>query len=167
MRQLPLIKERRVHIAIMRKSWGLTEKIRSGEKTIESRWYLHKNLPWNNIEKGDLIYFKNSGEPINLQARAGEVLHFDNLTPDKVKEILHQYGQADGLDIGELDRFYELFKDKKYCLLIFLREIKTIEPFEINKKGFGAMTAWITIDNIEKIKKVCKENYKQVSLLRR
>lgn len=27
------------HVAIMRKSWGLTDKILSGQKKIESRWY--------------------------------------------------------------------------------------------------------------------------------
>jgi len=27
------------HIAIMKKSWRLTEKILAGEKTLETRWY--------------------------------------------------------------------------------------------------------------------------------
>jgi len=27
------------HVAIMRKAWGLTDKILSGQKKIESRWY--------------------------------------------------------------------------------------------------------------------------------
>lgn len=32
------------HVAIMKKSWGLTRKILSGEKTIESRWYRFRRL---------------------------------------------------------------------------------------------------------------------------
>jgi len=42
---------------------------------------------------------------------------------------------------------------KNYCLLVFLKNPQAIEPFEIDKTGFGAMAAWITIDNIEKIKR--------------
>ncbi|MDO8559127.1 MAG: hypothetical protein Q7R84_02240 [bacterium] len=38
------------HLAIMKKSWGLTEKILSGQKKIESRWYLSKRSPWDTIE---------------------------------------------------------------------------------------------------------------------
>jgi len=36
----------RVHVAIMRKGWGLTGKILTGEKTIESRWYMNRYRPW-------------------------------------------------------------------------------------------------------------------------
>jgi len=33
------------HVAIMKKSWKLTEKILSGEEKIESRWYKSKYSP--------------------------------------------------------------------------------------------------------------------------
>lgn len=52
------------HIAIMRKSWGLTSKILSREKKIESRWYNSKYPPWNRIKKGEIVWFKDSGEPV-------------------------------------------------------------------------------------------------------
>jgi len=39
------------HLAIMRKSWGLTDKILNGRKKIESRWYFVKYRPWDSIEK--------------------------------------------------------------------------------------------------------------------
>lgn len=167
MRQLPLISRRRTHIAIMRKSWGLLEKIRSGEKTIESRWSLHRISPWNEIEKGDTIYFKDSGQPVTLSAVADKVAQFEELTPVKVGEILHQYGQKDGLDVGELDQYYEQFKNKRYCILIFLKDIRKIEPFYLNKKGFGTMSSWITVDDIERVKIVKTAEFKQASLLRK
>ena len=145
---------KKIHIAIMRKSWGLTQKILSGEKTIESRWYLNRCKPWNDINPGDIIYFKDSGEPVKIQAEVEKVLQFQDLTPEKVKEILNQYAKSDGLGTSkeEIDPFFEMFKNKKYCLLIFLINPKTIEPFEINKSGFGAMTAWITVENLNVVK---------------
>lgn len=145
---------RKVHIAIMRKSWGLTQKILSGEKTIESRWYMNRYKPWGNIDCGDTIYFKDSGEPVRIQATVDKVIQIEDLTPKKVRKILNQYAKADGLGVDKSDitTYFERFKNKKYCLLIFLKDPKEIEPFEIDKSGFGAMAAWLTVDNLDKIK---------------
>lgn len=140
------------HLAIMKKSWGLTEKILAGQKRIESRWYQTKRSPWGEINAGDTIYFKNSGELVSLKAGVGKVISFSDLTPPKVKWILDRYGDDDGIEEDKVEYFFNLFKNKRYCLLVFLKNPKRIEPFEVNKTGFGAMTAWITTDNIDKIK---------------
>lgn len=140
------------HIAIMKKSWGLTQKILSGQKKIESRWYKSKRAPWEKIIRGDIVYFKNSGEPVSVRAEVEKIISFSDLTPQKVKDILDEYGKDDGIDENKLKDFFELFKDKKYCLLIFLRHPKAIAPFQINKTGFGMMSAWLTVENIDKIK---------------
>ena len=140
----------------MRKSWRLTKKILSGQKKIESRWYKARYPPWNTIKPGDIIYFKNSGEPVTIKAEVSKVIQFSDLNPKKVKCILNKYGQQDGLGIEEIPKFFEIFKDKKYCILIFLKNPQKIKPFEIDKTGFGMMAAWISIDNIDKIKKIFK-----------
>ncbi len=105
---------KKIHIAIMRKSWGLTQKILSGEKTIESRWYMNRYKPWGNINPGDTVYFKDSGEPVTIETTVDNVIQFDNLTPQKVKEILDKYAQADGLgvDKDKIDSYYQLFRNK-------------------------------------------------------
>ncbi len=141
------------HLAIMRKSWGLTEKILNGSKKIESRWYLTKRKPWDFIKKGDTVYFKDSGQSVKLKAEVGRVMQFSGLNPVKVKELLDEYGDDDGLEKSKIPEFFERFKDKKYCILIFLKNPLEIYPFEIDKKGFGIMSAWISVDDIRKIKK--------------
>jgi ASC-1-like (ASCH) protein len=140
------------HVAIMRKSWGLVPKILSGEKIIESRWYKNKAAPWGKINTGDVVYFKNTGEAVSVRADVSKVLSFEDLTPDKVREILEKYGKDDGID--DIEKYYEMFKEKKYCLLIFLGRSLKVDPFWINKKGFGAMAAWICVEDINKIKVV-------------
>lgn len=141
------------HIAIMRKSWGLTEKILSGEKKIESRWYETRRAPWGRIHAGETVYFKNSGEPVNIKAAVSKVLQFDNLTPKKVRELLKKYGKADGIEKNKEHKFFKRFKNKKYCLLIFLKNPRKIKSFEVDKRSFGMMTAWISVPKIGKIKK--------------
>ena len=137
----------------MKKSWGLTDKILDGQKKIESRWYSVKCKPWDNIKKGEIVYFKDSGGPVRIKAVVNKVMQFADLTPKKVKEILDKYGRDDGLEKKRIPEFFERFRDKKYCILIFLKNPQEIKSFEIDKTGFGVMSAWIAIDDIAKIKK--------------
>ncbi len=141
-----------IHIAIMKKSWGLTSKIITGQKKIESRWYKLKYSPWGKIEKGDTVYFKNSGELVSIKSEVKKVIQFTELNRKRVKDILGKYGKNIGINKSDFAKFSGKFRDKEYCILIFLKNPKKIKPFQINKKGFGAMSSWITVKNIEDIK---------------
>ncbi len=141
------------HVAIMKRSWRLTQKILTGQKVIESRWYMTRHSPWDKIRSGETVYFKDSGEPVTINAEVEKVVQFSDLSPKKVKEILERYGSEDGLTKKDIPRFFEMFKDKRYCILIFLREPKKIKPFDVDKTGFGSQSAWITVENMENIKK--------------
>jgi hypothetical protein len=144
------------HLAIMKKSWGLTRKILTGQKKIESRWYKLKYPPWDKIKSDETVYFKNSGEPVAIRAKVDKIIQFSSLTPEKVKEILYKYGKDDGIGTDEIPKFFEMFKDKKYCMLIFLKNPQEVEPFEIDKTGFGAMSSWLIVKDINEIKKASK-----------
>lgn len=140
------------HLAIMKKSWGLTKKILRGEKTAESRWYKRKYSPWNRVRIGDTIYFKDSGKPVIVKAEVTKVFQFDNLNPTKTRKILAEYGRA---DLGTNEIMPEIRKyvaGKNCCILVFFNKVERVKPFNINKTGFGAMSAWITVDNINKLK---------------
>jgi len=155
MKQLSLTSQKRVHVAIMRKSWELTSKILTGEKTIETRWYQSRHKPWDQVNQGDVIYFKDSGEPVKIMATIRKTLRFEDLNPKKVKAILKRFAKPGGLGVEpqDLGKYYQRFRDKKYCLVIFLKDIKKVKPFEIDKSGFGTMTAWLIVDDISRIKK--------------
>lgn len=140
------------HIAIMKKEWGLTDKILSGKKTVESRWYKFKRPPWERVQAGDVVYFKDTAGPVRAKAEVAKVLQFANLTPQKTEEILRQYGQADLGAEEIMPQIRQYVQGKNYCLLVFLKNPRKVEPFNINKAGFGAMAAWLTIDDINKIK---------------
>ena len=135
------------HIAILAKQRKLLDKIISGEKTIESRWYKFKKTPYGIAKAGDTIYFKDSGEPVTVKAVIDRVLFF-NLNHSDVAEVIQNYGKQ--ICLQETNP--EKYKQYKYCSLIFLKNVKKIEPFQINKKGFGLMAAWISVENIARIK---------------
>lgn len=137
------------HLAILNKRLNLLQKIISGEKTIESRWYVNRKAPYGCIKNGDIVYFKNSGEPVTVKAAVGGVLQFDSLDDTKVMQILKEYGERLGVD----ESYASNIKGKKYCVLVFLENVKEIKQFNIDKKGYGMMNAWISVDNMDKIKK--------------
>ena len=139
------------HLAVMQKKRGFIEKILNGQKTIESRWYMRKYAPWNIIARGESVYFKNSGEKVQLRADVSKVVQFSDLNQEKIRDILQNFGDKIGLENSKY--FFETVKYKKYCILIFLKNVKEVSPFKINKKGFGAMASWICIESINKIKK--------------
>ena len=137
----------------MKKSWGLTKKILTGQKRIESRWYSTRYPPFDRIKKGDVVYFKDSGEPVTIKAEVSGVIQFSGLTSQKVKAILEKYGTHDGIEKNELGKYYRMFRNKKHCILIFLEKPVSVKPFKVDKKGYGMMSSWISIENIDDIRK--------------
>jgi ASC-1-like (ASCH) protein len=138
------------HLAILRKSWNLSQKILDGRKTIESRWYVTKRAPFDRIDAGETIYFKESGEPVRIKAQVSDVKQFVDLDVEKIRKIFEEYSGICPIDSEDS---IERNKDKRYCVLVFLMNPKAIKPFEINKKGYGIMSAWICINKIDDIKK--------------
>jgi hypothetical protein len=129
------------HVAIMKASWRMTEKIARGEKTIESRWLRHKASPWNKVSVDDRIFFKDSGKPVRVVARVSRVECIENVNGP---ELIARYGKELCLSTPP--------SNKNVVILIFLKDPKCVKPFSINKKGFGAMSAWITVKDIDDIR---------------
>jgi len=140
------------HLAIMKKSWGLIPKILNGTKNIESRWLKNKSAPWDKVKASDTVYFKNSGELIVVKAKVSKVLQFDKLNPRRVEELLNKFHRPDGIEKNKIDYYYKLFKDKKCCILVFLKNPQKVKPFSINKSGFGSMSSWMAVSNIKNIR---------------
>ncbi len=137
------------HVAILKKEWKFLDKILAGKKTVESRWYVSKSAPWNRISAGDIIFFKESGSPVTVKAGVEKVLQ-EELTPMRVKELMEKYGKA--ICVRDEAEFIKNNEKKKYCVLVFLKDVEKVEPFDINKKGFGLMSAWLCVDDIANVK---------------
>ena len=144
------------HVAILTRKYKYIEKILNKEKTVESRWYVNKIVPWDRIKKGDTVYLKNTGEPVTAKAIVSKVLFFKDLSKEKILEIYESYGREIIPEAAESD--FALYaqekysKKKKYCILIFLNNPERIKPFNINKTGFGNACAWMIVKDIDKIK---------------
>ncbi len=139
------------HIAIMNKSWKLIAKILRCEKTIESRWYKHKIAPWGRISCGDMIYFKDAGEPVTARARVLKVLQFEQYNENTLREMIDEYYDEVRF-VSSKEEVFQWALNKKHCILIFLADAVDITPFNIDKKGFGNACAWMCVGDIDKVK---------------
>jgi len=131
------------HVAIM--SQGVIPLIISGKKSIESRWYLKRNVPWDRISRGDEVYFKEVGGKVKVKAIVDDVKQFILNRKETVDEIIESYGEGIGV-------FNESWYSKRYCVLVFLIKINEIKPFSINKKGYGSASAWMCVENIDSVR---------------
>ena len=86
------------------------------------------------------------------RARVSNVLQFDDLTPHRVGEILSEYGSADGITLDELSQYRSMFQHKRYCVLVFLDHIEPVEPFQIDKTGYGLQAAWLSMPSVEAVR---------------
>ena len=154
-----------VHIAIMKKSWGLTQKILSGEKTIETRWYKHKSKPWDCINKEETIYFKDSGEPVTAKATISKIEQFENLDSRKRNNLLKKYSQKDLGTTRITNEIAEYVDNKKYAIIIHLKNPKAIKPFNIDKTDFGMMSAWLCVDDLSEI--IVKDGIDEIKGIRK
>ncbi len=139
------------HVAIMNKKLGSIDKILSGDKTIESRWLKNRSAPYGKVTIGDTVYFKDSGGLVRAKATVYKVVQFNNLTPITDKKIISKYGNKGRIFLQELSDLSWL-KAKKYCVLIWLKDPYKVTPFKVDKTGFGVSSAWITVENIAKIR---------------
>ncbi|MEA3430858.1 MAG: hypothetical protein U9R08_06290 [Nanoarchaeota archaeon] len=126
----------------MKKEWKLVDKIFNGLKTVESRWYKYKRDPWMKVSKGDVIYFKEG--LVRAKAVVSDVMFFSDLDYVKVKEIIGKYHKQLGVDLD----YYETVKDKKYCILVFLKNVEAVSEFNIDKTGYGNMCAWMCVEDV-------------------
>lgn len=136
------------HLAILKKSHRILDKILTGEKTIESRWYKTRRAPWGRINKGDLVYFKNSGEDVSVVAKVSKVEEYE-VGPAEIYTLLEKHFSQLGVGM----EYYETIKNQKYCILVHLEKVCFVNPFPVDKTGYGNMSAWISLPDIRQIRK--------------
>ena len=126
------------HLAILRQPFF--DMVLNGEKTIESRWSMNKIAPYNKVNVGDKILLKLTGHPVTATAKVQDVKYYE-LTPEIVEDIRIKYGKQIGTD--KFEDWDSTFQ-KKYCTLIWLEDVKTINPLEVPRSN-GA--GWIVLKN--------------------
>lgn len=105
--------------------------ILDGSKTIESRFSMNKIAPYNKVNIGDEILLKETGKDVTASAIVKMVKYYE-LTPEIVEDIRIEYGKEIGIDKFE---DWQTTLTKKYCTLIWLKDVKRIEPIKVPRSN--------------------------------
>ncbi len=101
--------------------------------------------------RGDTLYFKDSGAPVTLKGMVTKVLQFEVRYDDEAMDITKRF--ASGLGFSRIpDVMLNYISGKRYGILVFFDSVEKVKPFNIDKAGFGMMSAWISVPNIRSIK---------------
>jgi len=124
------------HLVILKRPY--LEAILAGEKTIELRLTRARRPMCGRVSPGDRLLLKTSGGPVCGLATVEAVEHYEDLTPERIVEIRRRYGDR----IGGDDAVWESMMDCRSGLLVWLSNVRRIEPIRIEKKD---SRAWVLL----------------------
>ena len=110
-----------VHIAVLLKPY--LDLIIAGRKTIECRLTMQARDPYERIEAGERIYFKQSAGPYGATAVVEHVIFEDRLSPKRVLEIKRDYNEQ----ICGDQAFWNYKRNSGFCTLIWLKDVAPID----------------------------------------
>jgi ASC-1-like (ASCH) protein len=124
------------HLVILKRAY--LELILSGRKTIEL-WLSRGRSPLaGRVQPGDGLFLKVSAGPVCAKAAVADVRCYETLTPALIAQIKRQYNDQ----ILGGDAVWESMVDRKSGVLVWLRDVRPIEPIRIEKKDWRA---WVVL----------------------
>ncbi len=118
------------------------EAILAGRKRIESRFGGTRQFFFGRVQPGDKLFLKESSGPVCAVATVSAVKRFEDLTPTKIVEIREQYNS----DIGGSDEYWQRKNDCRFCILVWLKDVRKIEPVRIGKRDWRG---WVVLTEEE------------------
>ena len=129
------------HLVILKKPY--LEAILAGRKQIESRFTKRRHSPFGRVLPGDKLFLKVSSGPVCATATASAVKIFENLTPRQIIRLKAQYNHY----IGGSDEYWQSKMNCKFGFLVWLKDIRAIEPVRISKKDWRAWGGFTEKEN--------------------
>jgi hypothetical protein len=137
------------HLVILKKAY--LDMILEGRKRIELRLYKSRHPAFGRVFAGDKLFLKVSSGPVCATATVEKVKTFENLTPGRIRDLKQQYNH----EIIGGHEHWQSKMDCKYCLLVWLKDVKTIEPVRIRKKDWRAWVVLTEKKDFGLLKKHC------------
>jgi hypothetical protein len=125
------------------------EKLLAGEKTMIVRGGMGRKLPYGRVQPGDRLYFiqNNAESMVPASALADKVVNSEKLTEEQSVKLLETNQRKLNLTPEQFKRW----AGKRYLVLIEVEDIQSVEPFAIDRSGYGNMDDWLPVETIENV----------------
>ncbi len=109
-----------IHVAILQTPY--LDAILEGRKTIEMRLTRTNRVPFEAVEVGERVYFKQSGGPFRATAVVEHAMFRGDLKPADLARVRRDYNEWIGADAA----FWNSRRDCRFCTLLWLRDIERV-----------------------------------------
>ncbi|KKU29827.1 MAG: hypothetical protein UX44_C0030G0006 [candidate division WWE3 bacterium GW2011_GWA1_46_21] len=65
---------------------------------------------------------------------------------------MNRYSKQDLGTTGISNIVKEYISNKNYAIFVHFNNVELVNPFAIDKSGFGMQSAWLTVENIDRVK---------------
>lgn len=122
----------------------------AGKKTMIVRGAMGRKMPYGKVSAGDMLYFLNNNAEGVIRARAlvRDVQNSEALTKEESIKLIENH-QA---KLQLTDRQLKRWGGKRYLVLIEVEQVQEVQPFEVDKSGYGNMDDWLPVGNILDVK---------------
>lgn len=116
--------------------------ILEGRKTIEGRFSRVRCVPLGVVKEGDTVFMKDSGGPVRGSFLVARVESFENLTPEKIKELETRCSVPLCADVDP--QYWERRRICRYATLLYVAQPKRFEQsFPFPKKD---RRGWVVLE---------------------
>jgi hypothetical protein len=138
------------HVVYVDHRAGELEKLVSGEKNIIIRGATGRKLPYGRVHQGDTLYFiRNNGEGlVRATGTVSEVFNSEKMTEEESKRLVDDH--CEGLRLS--GKQYKRWAGKRYIVLVTVQAVSELEPFKIDRSGYGNMDDWLPVENVDTVR---------------
>jgi len=138
------------HVVYVDARAGELEKMLAGIKIMLVRGAAGRKLPHGRVQPGDRLFFiQNNGEGrVRASSVVTMVFQSPKLSPAESCQII--FANQDSLQLTPQE--VQRWAGKRYLVLIGVDKIRRLNPFEIDRRGFGNMDDWLPVEDINRIK---------------
>lgn len=138
------------HIVYVDAKASELEKLLDGTKTTIIRGAAGRKMPYGRVNPGDVLYLINNNAEglIRAKAKVKNVFNSEKMTKEDSVQLVSDNQEKLQLTPHQKKRW----AGKRYLVLIEVSEVSEIEPFSIDKSGYGNMDYWLPVENIRQVK---------------
>lgn len=138
------------HIVYVDAKASELEKLLDGTKTTIIRGAAGRKMPYGRVNPGDVLYLINNNAEglIRAKAKVKNVFNSEMMTKEDSIQLLSDNQEKLQLTPHQKKRW----AGKRYLVLIEVSEASEIEPFSIDKSGYGNMDDWLPVEDIRQVK---------------
>jgi len=117
-----------VHLGIFVEPY--LQYILHGQKTVESRFSVHRHPPYGAVKEGDVLLLKEVGGPVVGISQVGTVWEYE-LDPDSISELRSEFAAA---LCAQNPAFWEDRAAASFATLMRLERVRSIQRITVEKR---------------------------------